>query len=309
MIVVTGGSGHLGQWVIAALTARGGDVVNLSRRPVARPTIPRIVWQRSVSTIACDLTDPAAVVAALTEVSDATALVHLAGLIPADTARNAANDADDLLRTNVAGTVNLLAALRVLSGLAVLIDASTYEVYGDVAVPFSEDGPTRPSNYYGVSKLIGERYVELAGRSGGWTPVILRLSTLYGPGDTLRRAVGNFVRDAAAGKPIEVHGDGSVRRDLVYVADVADAVADAAAAPGGGGVFNIGGGGTGTTIRELAQTVAAEAGVDVLFLPSGKPTTDVVLDTDRAAAELGWRPRTTLEEGVRAQLEWARTLR
>jgi len=309
MIVVTGGTGHLGQFVVAELCAQGHDVACLARRPTDHPTIPGVAWERPVQTIACDLGDPAGVEAARPTLAQAEFVVHLAAHVPAQTSANRPEDADATLNANVHGTIALLDALAGSRKLKGFVYASTFEVYGTPhAGPIDEDHPTEPVGYYGVTKLCGEKYAALAARTRGFACSSLRLPAIYGPGDTLSRAIGNFARAAADGTPIEIAGDGEDLRELIFVTDAAEAVSQAIAS-GVSGVFNVGSG-RGYSIREMAEA-ALRAGDGKSELRHGdrvKPRLDYVLDVKRARDELGWTPRTSLEDGVRAQLEWVRSV-
>jgi len=306
LIAVTGASGHLGQWVVARLTAAGHDVMGLARRPIERPSIAGLRWLRPVTPIACDLTDAASVDAASGALRRARALVHLAAHLPADTAAASHPEALATLDTNVRGTIRLLRALDGADVLERVVLASSFEVYGEpVSTPIREDHATRPLGFYAASKLAAEKYLALFGSSGVST-ISLRFSTVYGPGDTLQRAVGNFVRAAAAGRPIELHGDGSDLRDLVYVEDAADAVVRAVDSRDDG-VINVGSG-RGDSIEAIATAAcsAVPDAVPILRHERVKPRRDIVLDVARAREVLGWQPTTSLAAGVEAQLEWVR---
>jgi nucleoside-diphosphate-sugar epimerase len=307
VIVVTGAGGHLGQWVVAALTRAGHDVLCLSRRPADRPTIRGLAFSRPVRTVGCDLADAASVAAAAPALAEARAVVHLAACIPGDTARNTDEDALATLRANVLGTAHLLGALARAPHLQGVVYASTFEVYGTPETqPVAEDHPTRPASHYGASKLAGEKYLQLFDDDRGVACAALRLPAIYGPGETIRRALGNFVRAAAEGRALEIHGDGADRRELVHAADAADAVLRALERRARG-VFNVGSG-SGPSIREMAEAVRRAAGgsVEIAMRPRVKPRLDYMLAIDHARRELGWEPRTTLDEGVRTQLAWVR---
>jgi UDP-glucose 4-epimerase len=307
VIVVTGGTGHLGQWVIQALTANGHEVACLARSPCAQPTIMGVTWSRRVRTIRCDLTDTANIAAIRDLLAEAEAVVHLAAFVPRDTAQNAGDDADATLSVNVHGTVALLNALAEAPRLGSFVYSSTFEVYGDPkAQPVDEEHPTEPLGYYGASKLCGEGYAQLAAKASGFPCTILRLPAIYGPGDRIVRALGNFIRAAVAEEPLEIHGDGADRRELVYAGDAADAVVRAVEKQSTG-VFNVASG-RGYSIRELAETVRTVAGDDSLVLQRErtKPRADYVLNITKARRELCWEPRTSLTDGIRAQMEWIR---
>ena len=307
MIAVTGATGHLGQWVVARLTELGHDVVCVCRRPSAAPSIDTLSWKGKVATLACDLSGPEAPAILRAGLAGIRAVVHLAAHVPEDTAAHDAAEAVATLRSNVVGTVRLLDALSSIDGLRNVVYASTFEVYGPPAAgTISEDHPTEPSSCYGASKLTAEKYVALFGADRGVASCSLRLPAIYGPGDALRRAVGNFVRAAAAGKPMILNGDGTDRRDLVTAFDAARAVA-LAVERSAQGVMNVGSG-RGYSILEIATTVSqvAGGGVPIERRERVKPRLDYVLDTARVRDRLGWSPVMTLEEGLRAQLEWVR---
>lgn len=305
MIVVTGATGHLGQWTVSTLTELGHDVVVLARRPLSSPTIDGLSWVRPVRTLECDLTDAGSVGKATPVLLDAEGVVHLAARIPEDTARDERPEAT--LRDSVSASLHLLQALSASSRLRALVYASSFEVYGTPAsLPVSEDHSTRPETFYGAAKLSVEHYVRLFATSRSVAGSSLRLPAVYGPGDRLTRALGNFVRAAVRGGPIRIQGDGDDLRELVYARDAAEAIA-AALARKARGVFNLGSG-RGYRIREMAETVARLSGAAdrIVDESRAKPRVDYVLSIDRARQLLGWDPRTTFEAGVRAQLDWLR---
>src|SRR5215831_9601266 len=154
------------------------------------------------------------------------------------------------MRTNIEGTLNVLAmARRVGCGLFVYSGSSSS--YGDVPVPFEEDGPTRPYTPYAISKQVGETYV----RASGLPHAIFRLFNVYGPGDPpgrYRNAVPNMIRalDGVEGC-IRIFGSAATR-DFTYVDDVVRVLLDAPRAAGR--LVNVGTGQE-TAIVELAHHI------------------------------------------------------
>ncbi|MEB3298756.1 MAG: GDP-mannose 4,6-dehydratase, partial [Candidatus Sericytochromatia bacterium] len=119
-------------------------------------------------------------------------------------------------------------------------------------------------------------------------------------------AVGVFLGKVVRGEPLEIWGDGSVVRDFPYVGDVADAIAKAVETETPRLLVNIGQG-KGTSLRELVEVLSKVTGrePEVLYRPGR--VFDVprnVLDVRKADLELGWRPLTPLEEGLRRTLAW-----
>ena len=306
MILVTGASGRLGQWVVAVLTARGESVLCLSRRPLDAPTISGLSWSNPVTALACDLTDPDSVARARAGLVEVTAVVHLAAYVPDDTAVVSVDDAVATLRSNVDATARLLGALDRASDLRAIVMSSTFEVYGHPPnLPVTEDQPTRPSSHYGASKLLTEKCLALYEAERGVPCSSLRMPAIYGPGDTIRRALGNFVRAAATGGELRVAGDGGDLRELLYLRDAAEAIALALEVRATGAV-NIASG-VGYSIREMAESVIRVAGSGTItFTERTKERTDYVMSIDRAMTTLGWQPHTRLDTGIAAMLAWAR---
>jgi len=305
LIAVTGATGHLGQWVVARLTELGADVLSVSRRPTTSPTLDGIAWKRPVRALSWDLTKPAAIAEVATTLRQAEGVVHLAAFVPPDTARN--HEGMATIHANVHGTINLLRALDGSRALRSLVLASTFEVYGlPMELPIAESHPTHPTTYYGASKLAAEHYGNLFANHGDVAGCVLRMPAVYGPGDRVPRALGNFVRAAVAGEPLSVQGDAGDVRDLLYASDAAEAIA-LALSRGSRGVFNLGSG-RGWSILEIAEAVGRAAGRPLLvnWVERAKPRVDYVLTNARARTEMGFEPRVGLDEGVRAQLDWVR---
>jgi UDP-glucose 4-epimerase len=224
-------------------------------------------------------------------------------------------DAD--LRTNVHGTVNVVRAC-LATGVPRLVNASSMTAYGEPhAIPTAEDVPCVPVSYYGVTKYAAERYAQIAGDRPDVDLAVtsLRMFNVFGP----RQGIDNpyqgvlaiFIGNVLRGEPITIHGDGRQTRDFVYVDDVVDAwmrVLDAEEAAGE--VFNVGSGRE-TSVSELAEAVLAALG-------ESRTSWDVrseprqLGDQQRAAADtaaierLGWACSTTLGEGMRRTVAWAR---
>jgi len=307
MILVTGGSGHIGQAVIALLGRLGKSAVCLARQPLKAATIPGFGWKGSVKPLSCDLADADAVRALGKALGEAEAVVHLGGHVPEVTGANEDEGAYETLHANAAGTAHLLEALSKSSKLRSFVYASSFEVYGaPLAAPISEDHPTRPATYYGATKLAGEKLAAIFAADRKVPVCSLRLPAVYGPGDGKKRALGNFVRAAAEGRDLVIQGDGEDRRELVFVADVAEAIVEAVMVKASG-VVNVGTG-RGYSVREMAECVARVAGgrPRIVTRERVKERIDVALDASRARKLLEWEPRTPLEDGVRAQYAWVK---
>ena len=226
------------------------------------------------------------------------AVCHLAALVRA---RESRADPVGYWRVNVGGTLAVLGALAAQEGApARLVVASTCAVYGEHATgPIDETAQARPTSPYGSSKLAADRAVADLAATGAIGAVSLRAFNvaggLAGHGD---RDVSRLVPKAVAvarGRAAEltVNGDGSVVRDYLHVADMADAFARAldACRPGRWVAYNVGAGRR-STIADVVTAVEAVAGrpLPVRHLPPADEPPALLADAGRIERELGWRP-------------------
>jgi UDP-glucose 4-epimerase len=210
---------------------------------------------------------------------------------------------------NVGGTVALMTAVRDAQVKRVVL-ASSGAVYGEQAVqPVSEDAVPHPQTPYAVSKLAAEQYVLALGALWGIETVILRIFNAYGPGQPIPPAhapvIPQFLKQALGGGSLVVYGNGEQTRDFVYVLDVVEALQAAGTAAGvDRAVINIGSG-TEVSINELVRKVGEAVGCTPHVLYSSAESGGVsrlVADVRKAREKLGFRPRVSLDEGLRRTL-------
>ena len=182
--------------------------------------------------------------------------------------------------------------------------------YGPSAAPHREDDPLRPATVRGALKAGAGLLALERARSGAVPLVHLRLFHVYGPWEPLHRLVPRAIRAALSGETLPLVRPG-IRRDLVFVEDVADACLAAATAPGMvGEVINVGGGRE-RTVEEIVTAVGEALGLPVRVEPGAFPPRPA--DCEHWQAEpakarrlLGWEPRTPLAEGVLKTAAWMR---
>lgn len=208
------------------------------------------------------------------------------------------------LRHNVQATQRLLEAAAGRD-LTAFVYASSSSVYGDQQVyPAREDAPLRPVSPYGATKVIKEQLAGAFWRSAGVPVVGLRYFTVYGPRQRPDMAFSRFLARALAGRPLSVLGDGRQVREFTYVGDVVEATVAAAERGERGSVYNVGGGepvallDVITLLKELLDRPIAVEHEDAG--PGDPRRTEA--DVTRAAQDLGYRPETTLAEGLAAQI-------
>jgi UDP-glucose 4-epimerase len=178
-------------------------------------------------------------------------------------------------------------------------------------LPIDERHPTEPLCSYGISKLIIEKHLVMQSELHGLRPVVLRVANPYGERqrvDTAQGAVAAFLSRCLAGRPIEIWGDGTVTRDYLHVADVANAFRLALAYDGPNRVFNVSSG-EGTSLNQLIDLIGDALGVipNVRFLPGRAFDVPVsVLDNRLAREHLGWTPRVGLRDGLERTIRWLR---
>ncbi len=189
---------------------------------------------------------------------------------------------------------------------------------GEPAVPLpSSAGRTepRPTNVYGATKLAQEHLLAAWAAAHDTNLSVLRLQNAFGPGQPLSNpytgVVPFFARLSREGRASEVYEDGRIVRDLVFIDDVVDAVFAAVQQPAKGSRCLDIGSGIGTTIHELARKIAAAFDAPEPVLVPKFRDGDVraaSCDIQPAMDELGWRPKWTLDDGLRVLLEWIGSL-
>lgn len=215
------------------------------------------------------------------------------------------------VQNNIIATQHLLDAIKERPEVR-LVYASSSSVYGDATVrPTPEDAPTHPRSPYGQTKLSAEHLCGLYRANYGVDAVSLRYFTVFGPRQRPDMAFHIFCRSMIEKLPVTVFGDGRQTRDFTYVSDVVEAtIAAAGAELNGHRLFNVGGG-TPASIRDVLNLLGSLVGTppEVRYLDTERgDVQDTAADTTRARADLGFSPRTTLQEGLEAELEWLTAL-
>lgn len=211
------------------------------------------------------------------------------------------------VRNNVMATQLLLDAAITEPGKRVVY-ASSSSVYGEAeALPTAESTLPRPFSPYGVTKLSAEHLCEAYRDNWGLDVVMLRYFSVFGPRQRPDMAFHRFCRAAIDGGKIEVYGDGAQTRDFTFVKDIVAATrlaSEADAAPGR--TYNVGGG-LRASVNDALAIIGALAerplNVDYQEAQAGD-VRETGADTTRARDELGFDPRTSLQDGLGAEFEW-----
>ncbi len=308
--LVTGGAGFIGSTLVDRLLAEGHavDVVDdLSTGTLANLAEARSNPNYELSFTRLDIRVPE--VAELIGRRRPEVVFHLAA--QADVRVSVERPAFDA-EVNVIGTLNVLEGARAAGTRKVVFAASGGTLYGEpTELPVRETAPQRPLSPYGVSKKAACDYLAAYRELHEVEYTALALANVYGPRQDPHGEAGVvaiFVGRLLAGQPCTIFGDGLQTRDFVYVDDVVDAFVRAADR-GGGLLLNIGTGAE-TSVNLLYETLAAAAGFPEppVYAPA-RPgeLRRSALDPGRAAIHLGWKPWTSVDDGVSHVLRWFRS--
>jgi len=206
---------------------------------------------------------------------------------------------------------NTLATQRVFESAAAagvkVVYASSSSIYGDAETyPTPEATIPRPNSPYGITKLACEQLAAAYARNFGLDAVGLRYFTVYGPRQRPDMAFRRIVDAMADGSSFELYGDGGQSRSFTFVDDVVEATIAAAAAEAGS-LYNVGGGAE-STMRAAIDLLEAISGRQLDLRAGVSARGDMrrtMADTTAIGRDLGWQATTSLEDGMRAQWEWA----
>jgi UDP-glucose 4-epimerase len=295
-VLVTGGSGFIGSFVVDRLRAAGHEAVIFDLRPSphhARGEVPTIIG---------DVLDYDAV---KTAARGCDAIAHLAA---AADVGEVAQDPQSAECLNSRGTLNVLEAAREM-GVGRVIYASTIWVYSEAEGRVDEDVPLHaPAHLYTATKLAGELYCRAYAELYQVETTVLRFGIPYGPRARPAAVVPSFVRKALEGEPLTIAGSGEQTRRFVYVEDLADGVVRALAPVAARRTYNLVGD-EDVSIRQIASTVCELVGdsrIEHTPARAGDFSGSVEISSARAAAELGWRAETSFREGVSRYIAWQR---
>lgn len=295
-VLITGGSGFLGRNLIERLAGYGHELSCLDR--FEAPFLKNF----GVKMFQGDVYEKVLVNEAM---AGQDVVIHMACTVIPKTSND---DPYFDVMSNVGGTIHLLDAAVANRVRRFVFLSSGGTVYGTPqSTPIKESHPTNPECSYGITKLTIEKYLNLYHKLHGLSTCSIRLANPYGEHQRFIAAQGVvpvFCYKALKGEPIEIWGDGSVRRDFIYVGDAVEAIVRALDNVGAIGPLNIGSGAS-MSVNEILGAIEEILGKPLHRKYLAGRSFDVpnnVLDISKAKAILGWSPVVGFQEGMRRTL-------
>ncbi len=311
-VLVTGGAGFLGSTLVDRLLAEDCDVDVVD--DLSKGTLPNLADARAQRHRRCTfhrLDIGAGGVEELMAHRKPEVVYHLAA--QASVTASVADPGRDAI-VNIVGSLHVLQGALAAGTRKVVFAGSGGTLYGiPKTIPTPESHPQHPISPYGVAKKSVTDYLHYYREVHGLSSTVLALANVYGPRQDPHGEAGVvaiFSAKLLDGEAPPIFGDGEQTRDYVFVDDVVDAFVRGADRADGK-VLNIGTG-IETSVLDLYDVVAGAAGFDgpprMMPAHAGELRRSA-LDASAAATQLGWRPWTTLEDGVTRTVEWFRAQR
>jgi len=293
LVVVTGGAGFIGSHTVDLLVRRGFRVHVIDN--LVGGCAANLAHHKNNPDVVLDERDIRALAPDDKLFADARLVFHFAGIgdiVPS------IERPIEYMSANVQGAVHVLEAAR-HAGVRKVVYAASSSCYGLAAVPTREDQPIAPQYPYALSKYLGEVAVFHWHKVYRLPVNSIRIFNAYGTRSRTSGAYGAvfgvFLRQKLAGKPFTVVGDGTQKRDFLYVTDVAAGFLAAAETDKAGEVWNLGAGNP-QSVNRLVELLGGE----VVRLPKRPGEPDCTwADIGKITRDLGWAPQVSFEEGVR----------
>ena len=290
--VVTGGAGFIGSHMVDLLLERGFAVRVIDSLVGGHER--NLEHHGDNADLACEWRDIRGVAEGDALFKDVRYVIHFAGIgdiVPS------IEHPTEYMDVNVQGTVRVLEAARA-AGVKKVVYAASSSCYGLAGTPTAEDHPIDPQYPYSLSKYQGEQACFHWHKVYGLPANAIRIFNAYGTRSRTSGAYGAvfgvFLKQKLENKPFTVVGDGTQRRDFLYVTDVAEAFFAAAEKGDGGEFWNLGAGDP-QSVNRLVELLGGE----VVYIPKRPGEPDCTwADIAKITSELGWKPQVSFEQGV-----------
>ena len=236
---------------------------------------------------------------------DFDCIFHLAAIAGV---RNSMKHPEEYFELNTNGTEKLL---KKFNDVKKFIVASSSSVYGNLSkdeTPVNENHPLNPISPYGESKKLAEEICLKFSKTHKTRVSVLRFYTVYGPRQRPDEAITKFIRLALKGSPIPIYDKGGKIRDFTFVSDIVNGII--LAEKFGDGVYNLGSGRP-ITVNEMVSTIEKNMNTKIQKQYLDSPPGDVEIthaDISKAEKELNYKPQTNFEDGIKASINWCKSL-
>ncbi len=310
-VFITGCTGLLGSWLIIELVKRGANVVGLIRDLVPKSNLNWSGFNEKISVVRGELEDFFVLERALNEYEIDTVFHLGAQTIVSIANRNPLST----FESNIKGTWNLLEACRQVATVSRIVVASTDKAYGEQeTLPYGENFPLLGSHPYDVSKSCADLISQAYYRTYQLPVCITRCGNFYGGGDlNFNRIVPGTIKSVVKNTRPVIRSDGTYIRDYFYALDGVKAYLFLAEKMDTlkihGEAFNFSNE-IQVTVLELTEKILALMGRgDLKPMVMSEASNEIkhqYLSAEKARTILGWKPRYTLEQGLKETIEWYR---
>jgi UDP-glucose 4-epimerase len=296
-VLVVGGSGYLGQDLVASLLNTGHHITILDKQEISPFSH---LSSYSIKYVCGDYSDPPLMGSLLDNID---IVFHLASTtIPHTSNFDPYSDAIN----NLIPSIKLIELCAIRGIKRFIYFSSGGTVYGEsLHELIDENNNTNPICSYGIHKLTIEKYLNLFNKLYGLDFLILRISNIYGGvqnSDNLHGIIGTFIKNIKESSSITVIGDGNAIRDYIHIKDLISVITVLMEYRGNQKIFNIGTG-IGTSINEIIQILIKYYNIPFHINYINKRGSDVdrnILDISRIRTETGWYPLISLEEYIKS---------
>jgi dTDP-glucose 4,6-dehydratase len=303
-LLVTGGAGFIGShFVDLMMASRPDDTVTVLDALTYAGTTENLAHDGDARFrfVQGDIADPDAV---RPLVAEADRVINFAAESFVD---RSIEDSRPFARTNVTGTLTILDAC--LRDETPMVQVSTDEVYGSIEDgAFTEESPVQPNNPYSATKASGDLLCRAFHRTYGTDVRVFRGPNAFGPRQHPEKAIPTFTVAALKGNTLPLYGDGSNRREWLYVEDFARAIMTVAEEGEPGGVYNAGGGHEVANV-DLARAICKLAGASesLIQFVDDRPGHDFRYSMVwKRLAGLGWKPEVSFDDALQRTVDWFR---
>ncbi len=304
-ILITGGAGFIGSHIVDQCVAAGHAVAVVDS-----------LWEEGGGKKAnlnpqarfyhADITDDATLARIFDEVQPEIVCHQAAQHSVAISTKNPKLDA----RVNVLGLLNVLENSTRIGARKIVFAASGASYGTPASLPITEETPQRPESPYGITKMVAEHYLRYWQEAHGLAYTALRYGNVFGPRQDPNGEAGViaiFAKRFLNHESVRIDWDGEQQKDYVYVGDVARANL-LAMERADNDIFCIGTG-RGASVNELYRALAQITGYEPQIVRAPKRAGDIYqsyFDCSKAARVLGWKSQVSLEEGIKATVEFFR---